>query len=233
MAKLKDILYEPFKKWAEKGTIWIYSDPHFGDSDCQLMDPDWPTPEEQVTNINRYVGKNDTLIILGDIGDIQYVKKLKGYKVLIAGNHDKGLSNYVRKQWTEDVFVIDENNKYVSKKEEIQNKPDFIYFPYRLHQVGYFDNRLFDEVYGGPLFISEKLLLSHEPIDYQYGLNIHGHDHARYKDTSGHINACSNTIDYKPIRLGQLIDDGILANIETIHRATIDNAIERKEKNEI
>ena len=36
----------------------------------------------------------------------------------------------------------------------------------------------FDEIYTGPLFIAEKILLSHEPV---YGLpwclNIHGHDH--------------------------------------------------------
>lgn len=36
----------------------------------------------------------------------------------------------------------------------------------------------FDEIDSGPLFISDKILLSHEPV---YGLlwclNIHGHDH--------------------------------------------------------
>lgn len=49
-----------------------------------------------VRRINRKVGKNGTLIILGDIGNIELVKKLKGYKVLIMGNHDKGASNCKR-----------------------------------------------------------------------------------------------------------------------------------------
>lgn len=31
-------LYAPFKFWSSKGTVWIYSDPHFDDNDCKLMD---------------------------------------------------------------------------------------------------------------------------------------------------------------------------------------------------
>ena len=57
-------LYEPFKKWKDGGVIWIFSDPHFGDSDCKLMDKRWISPEEQVDRINSKVGKKDTLIII-------------------------------------------------------------------------------------------------------------------------------------------------------------------------
>ena len=49
----------------------------------------------------------------------------------------------------------------------------------------------FDEIYTGPLFIAEKILLSHEPV---YGLpwclDIHGHDHNNvepYKEGCNHI----------------------------------------------
>ena len=36
----------------------------------------------------------------------------------------------------------------------------------------------FDEIYTGPLFIAEKILLSHEPVyGLSWCLNIHGHDH--------------------------------------------------------
>ena len=65
-------LYEPFKKWSDGGQVWIYSDPHFEDNDCKIMSADWPTPQEQVTKINSKVGRNDTIIILGDIGNPEY-----------------------------------------------------------------------------------------------------------------------------------------------------------------
>ena len=59
-------LYEPFKKWSDGGQVWVYSDPHFEDNDCKFMSADWPTPQEQVIKINSKVGRNDTIIILGD-----------------------------------------------------------------------------------------------------------------------------------------------------------------------
>ena len=30
-------LYEKFKPWSEKGSVYIISDTHFDDSDCKLM----------------------------------------------------------------------------------------------------------------------------------------------------------------------------------------------------
>lgn len=90
-----DCLYKPFKHWSEKGGVYIISDTHFDDPDCKLMNPHWITPEEQVKRINSVVHKNDTLIHLGDVGDPKYIKQLKaGYKVLILGNHDRGVSYY-------------------------------------------------------------------------------------------------------------------------------------------
>lgn len=87
-------LYKCFQHWSANGAVWLYSDPHFGDSDCKLMDPNWPNPDEQVKRINAKVGRKDTLILLGDVGDIEYAAKLRGYKVLICGNHDMGHSKY-------------------------------------------------------------------------------------------------------------------------------------------
>ena len=84
-------LYDTFRHWSEKGSVYIYSDTHFEDSDCKLMDPNWISPQEQVNIINKVVHKNDTLILLGDVGNKEWVKKIKaGYKVLITGNHDAG-----------------------------------------------------------------------------------------------------------------------------------------------
>ncbi|MEE0752514.1 metallophosphoesterase [Frisingicoccus sp.] len=90
---------------------------------------------------------------------------------------------------------------------------------------------LFDEIYDGPLFIAEKIVLSHEPV---YGLpwclNIHGHDHHNteaYQEGCSHLNLATNVCSYSPVNLGKLIKEGILSDIKSIHRITIDRAAER------
>ena len=60
-------LYEPFRHWSEGSSIYILSDLHFDDLDCKLMDPNWITPKEQVSIINKTVMKSDTFICLGDV----------------------------------------------------------------------------------------------------------------------------------------------------------------------
>ena len=173
-------LYAPFQHWTEKGSLFLYSDTHFNDNDCKLMDPNWPAPAEQIKIINRKVHPNDTLILLGDIGNPNWVSEIQAkYKILIKGNHDVGSSKYL---------------------------------PY------------FNEIYSGPLLISEKILLSHEPI---YGINwcvnIHGHTHDSkgFKEDNYHYCVCSNTINYTPLSLGELIKGGLISSIDNIHRLTI------------
>lgn len=87
-------VYKTFNdRWCNQ-TVWIYSDPHFGDKDSAKKALNRPTDEEQVRMINAKVGRKDTIIFLGDIGDVEYAKQVKGYKVLICGNHDVGITNY-------------------------------------------------------------------------------------------------------------------------------------------
>ena len=243
-------LYKKFQDWSAKGSVWVYSDPHFGDSDCKIMDPNWITPEEQVKKINDKVKKDDTLILLGDIGDIKYIKKIKaGYKVLIAGNHDAGLTNY-KKTITHEIkeifaeYVDNEEKyeidvaierksfhkylyeKYPYAKINIQERYEF-YSPFHFFDAT-IDNNLFDEVYGGPLFIGEKILLSHEPIDLPFGLCIHGHCHSEkgFYNEGNKFNVCSNTVGFEPQNLSEIIKAGFLKRVETIHRLTIDKASE-------
>ena len=85
-------------KWDNLQTAWIISDPHFADEDLRAGMPNRPSDDELVRIINSKVGRKDLLICLGDVGDIEFAKKLRGYKVLICGNHDVGATNY------EDVF---------------------------------------------------------------------------------------------------------------------------------
>ena len=78
--------------------------------------------------------------------------------------------------------------------------------------------------------------MRHEPVyGLNWCLNILGHDHSgieAYKDGCKHINLAANVCGYTPINLGKIIKDGILSDIESIHRITIDKAIEKKIKKE-
>lgn len=244
-----DALYDKFKEWSDGGSVFIYSDPHFSDLDCyKLRFPDeyeeaeeyfqahqnyekfkGPTfveklDEMQINNINKLCNKCDTLVILGDVGNVGCVSKLKaGRKILIMGNHDKGKTNYVRireivkcfdssKLTREDVAIGDLSKGWTFKTE---------------------DNKLFDEVYEGPLFIGQRILLSHEPINFDFALNIHGHVHSKEKSNKCSFNACAEHINYTPVNLKNILISGIMKDIKDIHRDTIDDAIIRKSKRNI
>ena len=186
-----DTLYDKFKPWSEKGSIYIISDTHFEDADCKLMDSDWISPQEHIDIIKQTVHKNDTLIHLGDVGNTEWMEQIKAYKVLIMGNHDQSATKFK---------------------------------PY------------FNEVYTGPLFIAEKILLSHEPIiNGSAWFNIHGHDHNKllytewrndngFSESWNELNLAANVVDYKVYNLGHGIKNGLLSCVDGIHRLTIDKA---------
>ena len=175
-------LYPPFRRWTEKGTLWVYSDPHFSDPDMVELRKNYIGDEEQIARINSKVGKHDTIIFLGDIGNEDMIRKIRGYKVLIMGNHDKGASRYTD---------------------------------------------IFDEVYEGPLFIAEKLILSHEPVTLPYAFNVHGHEHC-YVIRDHDLNVCAEHTNYYPINLDKEIKRGLISKVDSIHRQTIDRATEKK-----
>lgn len=234
-------LYDCFKHWFRGGNIWLYSDPHFGDEDMKYIRKNYIGDEEQIKRINSKVGKNDTIIFLGDIGDIECIKKIRGYKVLIMGNHDKGASNYIRVRKEYSTF----NSAEITAEDLDKVKElgfGFVNQPDKLQELGldkYFhkvveDNHLFDEVYEGPLMISDKILLSHEPIRYTapyIWFNIHGHDHANWfqkLENDPYMNVCAEWIDYTPVSLLSMLKNGTFSKVENIHRLTIDNATEKK-----
>jgi len=215
-----------FKHWEKYDNIFIISDTHFGDIVTDTVNGNdyrekntgikTPTIDEQVVKINKICHKNDLLVILGDIGYLLPISKLKaGYKVLVMGNHDQGKSNYERI-----------NGPFV-------------------------DNRLFDEVWPGICPIRPDIVLSHEPYDSKYCLNIHGHDHncqlmkdlIKEKEIKPenyfeeqlnyckankfyYLNVCSEWVNYEPINLKKIIKSGILKEIPNIHREAIDKQIE-------
>lgn len=184
-------LYEKFRHWSAKGSVYVCSDSHFEDEDYIKN----PKKRKEIANqysenICKTAHKTDTLIHLGDVGNPEYLKKCKAYKVLVMGNHDS-VSDYAD---------------------------------------------LFDEIYDGPLFISPKILLSHEAIPgLTWCVNIHGHDHEgemRYYDSLGgkHLNVAGNVCGWKVINLGEEIKKGLTSKTKDIHRITIDKAIVRAAK---
>ena len=94
----------------------------------------------------------------------------------------------------------------------------------------------FDEIYTGPLFIAEKILLSHEPIiNGSAWFNIHGHDHNKlsytewrtnqgFAESWNELNLAANVVDYQVYNLGNGIKNGLLSYVDGIHRLTIDKA---------
>ena len=230
-------LYKIFDHWHAEGTLFIFSDPHFGDSDLEIGIHDRPSAAEIVQRINAKCGRKDTLICLGDVGDVEYVKLLRAKrKILICGNHDAGRTNYERQKWTKifdkDIYQRDEallemQRFYPGCRYTISEGCQF-HSPFEYWEV-IADNMLFDEIYEGPLMIAEKLILSHEPVDVPWAFNIHGHDHVGHK-RKNHMNVCADVIGYVPVNMNQFMKSGALAHIDTIHRDTIDKATERKRK---
>ena len=229
-------LYKIFDHWHQEGTLWIFSDPHFGDPDLK-KGINRPDAAEIVQRINAKCGRKDTLICLGDVGDVEYVKLLRAkHKILICGNHDAGRTNYERKIYI-DRFDTDEYTKEQALAEAKKRHKNCRYEVEEVHQyIAPFiyweiksDNMLFDEVYEGPLMIAEKLILSHEPIEVPWAYNIHGHDHKGHK-RKNHTNVCVDVTGYQPINMNQWMKSGAMAHVETIHRDTIDKATVRKQK---
>lgn len=225
-------LYDCFERWYRGGNIWLYSDPHFADEEMKYIRKNYISDDEQIRRINSKVGKNDTIIFLGDIGDIECIKKIRGYKVLIMGNHDKGASNYQRRK--DEIGIC----PYCNGEQLITEHYDYHLvsckycgLPLFSSNITTIDNHLFDEVYEGPLMINEKIILSHEPIDLPFLFNIHGHKHdLPYQYDNAHLNVCAESINYTPVSLISLLKTGVAKNITSIHRLTIDNATYRKGK---
>lgn len=233
------MLYDCFKRWSEKGSVYIISDPHFEDEDCKYMDPCWPSPQEYVDKLNKKLTKNDTLVCLGDCGDVKWFNKLKaGYKVLIKGNHDDSGNAFYQKiravftheEVTPELLQDYRKKGYYNLKyyEQYQHRS-----PFHFYYV-YGDKGEFNEVYSGPLIIAPKIILSHEPIFglEQYMVNIHGHEH-NYIYHEKHINLAANVYHFDLFNLGKEIKKGLVSKTDDIHRVTIDLATDKKEgKNE-
>lgn len=268
---MKKFLYDEIaKRWLNGcDSIYVYSDTHFSDAESYELRGLLKVPDDlifakeqgdsrsydlyveervkvldemQIKNINSKAGRNSCLILLGDVGNIECVKKLRAKrKILVMGNHDKGASNYKRQ-----IIEVEHNSDTCPKC-----GGKVVYDDATFHNCGfgyawcdtcgtvepkddvYEDNHLFDEVYEGPVMINDRTILSHEPVfaGVPYFKNLHGHVHkADYKGDEHHLNCCAEAINYTPINLLSLFKKGLLKDIDSIHRMTIDTATARKRR---
>lgn len=228
-------LYDNFAHWFHdgRGTVYFYSDPHFNDSEMVHLRQNYIGDEEQIKRINSKIGKYDTLVVLGDVGDIEWVRKIRGYKVLVMGNHDAGATNY---KHIKSIKYFSPNIVNGSEEDAMLKQALAVGYKYKGIEINEFgqsrakyeyDNGLFDEVYEGALMIAPNIILSHEPVNFPFAVNIHGHDHSNWYP--GGINMCAEHINYTPVPLKTLVEKGML-QAPNIHRETIDKAIDRKTK---
>jgi calcineurin-like phosphoesterase family protein len=122
-------LYKIFDHWHKEGSVWIISDFHFDDEELAAGVPGRPTAEEFVKRINAKCGRKDTLICLGDVGNIDWVKQLRAkHKVLIMGNHDAGRTNY------EGVFdEVYEGPLMIAEKLILSHEPVDVPWAFNIH----------------------------------------------------------------------------------------------------
>ena len=122
-------VYKTFmKRWENFQTAWIISDLHFGEDDLKRAFPNRPSDDELVRRINAKCGRKDILFVLGDCGDLEYIKKLRGYKVLIMGNHDCGATKY--KEVFDEVY---EGALIIGEKLILSHEPVDIPWAFNIH----------------------------------------------------------------------------------------------------
>lgn len=215
-------LYSTFQHWANTGRIFFYSDPHFTDEQLYKHRFSELFKKESINKVllENILGKDQAESIYTEENIIAALDKIQ-------------INNINAEVTKNDCLVILGD---IGNTEPIKS----LRAGYKVLLTGNHDKgtsnylkteteNLFDEVYEGPLFISEKILLSHEPVDFPFALNIHGHTHDLFYISRG-INCSAEHLDYKPISLDDILKSGKLKDIKDIHRQTIDKATERKNK---
>jgi calcineurin-like phosphoesterase family protein len=108
---------------------YVFSDPHFGHERLMRVGrKEFDTIEQMhqtiVKNYNRAIVDDHTKVYwLGDIGDKQFIEefvpKMRGYKILILGNHDKFGKSFYRKYFNE----VHETGIYWNKRILLSHHP--------------------------------------------------------------------------------------------------------------
>lgn len=166
---------------------WIISDTHFGHSNIiRYCDRPYNHNSIMLKHWEANVQPNDSILHLGDVTIwhrrhvywARMVKELPGKKFLILGNHDE--------QWTE--------KQWKSRAGFTVTEP-FVWTPKNWATGGIF--------------------FSHEPAapsgQWEYNVHGHSHIHAPFRTYSKlqttYYNVSVEAMDYKPVRLGSILDE--------------------------
>lgn len=184
--------------------IYFTSDHHFSHKNIiQLCNRPFNSvedmDEEMIRRWNSVVGEQDTVYYLGDfslsIKPVKgYVKRLNGYKILIAGNHDK--CHYF--QHKNKLSLLKSEGEYINSG--FMSIFDF--------------SRDFFKIVGAP-----QILLSHFPYDngddkrfYEIFPRddghwlLHGHVHNKWKVKDKQINVGVDQWDFYPVSLNKILE---------------------------
>jgi calcineurin-like phosphoesterase family protein len=172
-------------------TTWFTSDHHFGHAniikycDRPFADVD-EMNEALVANWNRLVGETDTVYYLGDFSlklsiMERYAPRLKGRKILIAGNHDSCHPSQHDGKW---------GNVGIYRKYFDGVFEEYDWEGLLLHHIPYFD----DEDLRFP---------EYRPHD-DGRILLHGHVHQRWVVHERQINVGVDVWDYEPISEEQI-----------------------------
>ncbi|WP_181566271.1 metallophosphoesterase [Helicobacter monodelphidis] len=209
---------------------FIVSDTHFGHQKILEKEPhrfdDLSSKKEVFKRLrkrwNNLIQDNDTLLHLGDlIGDKgkKYIKKLKGHKYLILGNHDIKEQNFSVIQQS-DFCIIHGLCLLVPQKQEILEQMQFFLNNLPIEQqsllsavvadicgirILFSHYPLFDRYPNDNRFIAIKEILEKLFEISQCAMNIHGHTHSHDTFDNRCVNACIDKTDFMPIRLKDLL----------------------------
>lgn len=187
--------------------IWVFSDPHFGhDNIIRYCNRPFKNIKEMdnqlVTNYNRLVRPHDVVYFLGDIGfKLDVIKKMKGKKILIVGNHDKKSHTYY---YSLGFQAILESALITYGKKRV-----FLsHYPYRpfLQKIRVISKKLVRMIKRGR---SIKQLLQQTKVELakypkKYKRMIHGHTHSNVRYSKSGINACVDAWNYGPVCLDNI-----------------------------
>lgn len=170
------------------------SDLHFGHANIiQYCNRPFASVDEMnaalIERWNDTVSDDDTVYVVGDfaMGKIAETlplgKQLKGYKILILGNHDRPFDNW---------------DKWIDRYQEVFDEV----IPGQITQL-----------FGRPFAIchfpfegdshDEDRYVDHRPIDYGYPL-IHGHVHDAWKIKDNQFNVGVDVNDFRPVHIDEI-----------------------------
>lgn len=197
---------------------FVISDHHFGHKNINKFEPIRLKRAEELGYIdtekmmidrwNSVVGKNDTVLYLGDFafsGVEKHLSKLNGNIIFIYGNHDKGnLSTEfigvkgLHIQFNEDELVHSMDDKlYSGIIKEIDGKMVmFCHYPLEY-------NDSYDMM--KEKIVNRIVKFSEYYDNFGCDLLIHGHVHSNSKEIDNHINVSCEELDFIPKRIKDLI----------------------------